>query len=68
MPLTLEARSLNHWTTKEVPDRILFILSYFICVCVCVTSNLLFLKYNIYCIDGLIQKSFSSHFDFGSTM
>ena len=66
MPLTLEARSLNHWTTKEVPDRILFNL--ILCVCVCVTSDLLFLKYNIYCIDGLIQKSFSSHFEFGSTI
>lgn len=33
-----------------------------------VTGNLPFLKYNIYCLDGLIQNSFSSHFEFGSTI
>lgn len=32
------------------------------------TDNLPFLKYNIYCLDGLIQNSFSSHFEFGSTI
>lgn len=31
-----------------------------------VMSKLLFLKYNIYCLDGLIQNSFSSHSEFGS--
>lgn len=33
-----------------------------------VTGNLPFLKYNVYCLDGLIQNSFSSHFEFGSTV
>lgn len=27
-----------------------------------------FFKYNIYCLDGLIQNRFSSHFEFGSTI
>lgn len=29
---------------------------------------LLFLKYNMYCLDGVIQNSFSFHFEFGSTI
>ena len=32
VPLPLEAQILSHWTTKEVPDRVLFILAY-LCVC-----------------------------------